>query len=314
MKIPIVVISDNKLAMETKNKETYYELNVLITSDFTQENIDKIKSIEEQYNNECSISFVNLDSRFENIKNETGHIANACAYKFCISESLPMYDKILYLDTDIIVFEDLGQLYNSEIGDNYFAGVFSICHYLYREGLAEELKIPNLLYYVNAGVLVFNLKKIREDNIIQKAVKLIGSYKDSVDQHIWNKICYPHIKLLPIKYNVTQTNDNEYDMIIAQCAHIRRELEESRSPVIYHYTGIRKPWNCLNIKYGILWLRNYNKTKYKDIAHKFVYDAFRSPQTFNLLERIFSVKNEYYLREKYKVITIMGITIKKRVY
>ena len=169
MKIPVVAISDNKLAfalatlfvnlMEVKDKETFYELNAVVSPDFSEDNIVKLKSIERQYK-DCSVRVVVMDHRFDNIKNQTGYIANACAYKMCLSEIFPEYHKVLYLDTDLLIFRDLCELYKTDMGENYIAGVFSLDHYLQRRELKELLQIPDLLTYVNAGMLLVTLALI----------------------------------------------------------------------------------------------------------------------------------------------------------
>lgn len=275
MNIPVVVISDNKLSfavgtlfvnlMETKSQDTFYELNVIFAPDVSDDNIARVKSIEQMYKGNCSINIIKMDSRFDNIKNETHYIANACAYKMCLAELFPQYDKVIYLDTDIIVFEDLQELYEYDVADNYIAGVFSEEHYYIRTDLPKLLQIPDLTGYVNAGILVFNLSKIRQDNIEPKLHALIGSFKDSVDQHIFNKVCYGKIMLLPKKWNVCQSSEPLLDSpaaLIAMTEKTRKEIFDN--PAIYHYTDPRKPWLFYNLKYSIIWQRYYKKSPFAD--------------------------------------------------
>ena len=320
MNIPIVVISDNNLAfsvgtlfvnlMETKKEDTFYELNLLVTPDFTEENLSRIKSIEDTYTNKCKINIIVMDDRFNDITNKTKHISNACAYKFCIPEKFPQYDKILYLDTDIIVFEDLEELYSVNPEDNYIAGVFSLHHYLRRRELIKLLEIPNLLKYVNAGVLIFNLDKIRKDNIVSEAVELIGKFDDSIDQHIWNKVCFPNIKLIEPKYNVTKTNDREYQKDeVGLLAFTPKELSQISSPVIYHYTGAFKPWNTLNVRYGIIWLRYYFMSPYghENYEHRLV--PQKPKQKFAFRHKLFALKTREICGKKFIILRIPRMKI-----
>lgn len=312
-KVPIVAISDNKLAfalatlfislLETKNNDTFYELNALVSPDFSQDNIDKIKSIEDTYKNQCSINIIVMDNRFDNIKNGTGRISNACAYKFSISEMFPHYDKVIYLDTDILVFEDLNEMYNIDIGDNYIGGVYSFRRWLINKSLIKRLDIPDLFQYVQAGVLIFNLSKIREDNIIPKCLKLIGSFFDSVDQHIFNKVCYGHIKLIPPKYNVCIGQDELFfnKSEIAFYAYRLKDIEEACSPVIYHYARPTKPWNTSKVKYSSVWYRYYSKSPYKDeklnfvVQHTYMKTIKRlAVEYYYKIQSIFSAKKEIF--------------------
>lgn len=271
--IPVVAISDNKLTftvgtlfvnlLDTKHKDTFYDFFAVMAPDVSRENINKIKQIEKTYKNDCSITIIKMDNRFDNISNNTGYIANACAYKMCLAEMLPKLDKVIYLDTDIIVFDDLSEFYNTDMKDAYIGGVHSISHYLYRRELIEKLKIPDLAYYINAGVMLMNLKQIRQDRIQTKLTELIGTYNDSVDQHIFNRVCYGHIKLLSPVYNVTRTVDlvcSETHQLIGVTPYEYKLIQER--PVIYHYTGREKPWKYFDLKYALIWLRYYKKSPF----------------------------------------------------
>ncbi len=273
--IPVVAISDNKLSfavgalfvnlLETKAKTTFYELVAVLSPDVTKANIDKIKHVQKLYPNDCSVKIVQMDSRFDKIPNKTGYIANACAYKMCLGEILPEYKKILYLDTDIIVFGDLSDFYDTDMEDAYIGGVNSVYHYLYRRELIEKLQIPDLSYYINAGVMVMNLDKIRKDKIQPKLTKLIGTYNDSVDQHIFNRVCYGHIKLVPQTYNTNKTHENIYESSLALiCMSMQELVDLKQNPMIYHYTGSQKPWRYFDLRYSAVWLRYYKKSPFGD--------------------------------------------------
>ena len=273
--IPVVAISDNKLSfavgalfvnlLETKAKTTFYELVAVLSPDVTKANIDKIKHVQKLYPNDCSVKIIQMDSRFDKIPNKTGYIANACAYKMCLGEILPEYKKILYLDTDIIVFGDLSEFYDTDMEDAYIGGVNSVYHYLYRRELLEKLMIPDLSYYINAGVMVMNLDKIRKDKIQPKLTKLIGTYNDSVDQHIFNRVCYGHIKLVPQTYNTNKTHENIYESSLALlCMSTQELIDLKQNPMIYHYTGPQKPWRYFDLRYSAVWLRYYKKSPFGD--------------------------------------------------
>ena len=323
--IPIVAISDAKQAfalatlfvnlMETKAKETVYELNALVAPDFTDEDVAKIKSLEHSYQ-DCKINIIKMDNRFDHIKNGIGYIANCRAYKMCMADMFPQYDKILYLDTDMLVFEDLSPLYNTDMSDNYIGGVFSIDHYLNRRELIEKLNIPDMTDYVNAGMLLMNLAEIRKNRIEEKLQALIGSYNDSVDQHIFNKVCYGHIKHLPFKYNVFKSSEWMYDNKEALVCMTGEELDEIiNSPAIYHYTGKEKPWNTLKIKYGVRWIWYYKKTAYKDL--KLILAEVKKIETttpqkvkMRLIDYVFSIKKYKKQGKSFKQLTILGLKLK----
>ena len=77
-----------------------------------------------------------------------------------------MPDKLLYLDVDILFIRDIRLLYDIDVEDYEYAAA--------RDHYGKYLINPN---YVNAGVLLFNMKKIRETGLLAKARELIKTKK-----------------------------------------------------------------------------------------------------------------------------------------
>ncbi len=77
-----------------------------------------------------------------------------------------MPDKLLYLDTDIMFNRDVHLLYDTDVSEYEYAAA--------RDHYGKYMISPN---YVNAGVLLFNLKKMKETGLLQKARELIKTKK-----------------------------------------------------------------------------------------------------------------------------------------
>ena len=77
-----------------------------------------------------------------------------------------MPDKILYLDADIMFNKDIRLLYDIDVNEFEYAAS--------RDHYGKFLINPN---YINAGVLLFNLKKMKETKILEKARNLIRTKK-----------------------------------------------------------------------------------------------------------------------------------------
>ena len=77
-----------------------------------------------------------------------------------------MPDKLLYLDIDMMAADDIAKLYNTNISDYEYAAV--------KEKYGCWLIRPD---YINAGMLLFNMKKIRETKLLEKARHLIKTKK-----------------------------------------------------------------------------------------------------------------------------------------
>ena len=73
-------------------------------------------------------------------------------------------DKLLYLDIDLLVNDDIRKLYDIDITDYEYAAA--------RDHYGKKLIRSD---YINAGVLLFNMKKIKETGLLQKARDMINA-------------------------------------------------------------------------------------------------------------------------------------------
>jgi len=160
-------------------------------------------------------------------------------------EGLP--DKLLYIDTDIVAFDDISKLYDQDIEGYLLAGV--------KDYYGRVFINPN---YINAGVLLFNLKAMNEANIFKKCRALLWmkNYKFS-DQTVINKTCRGGIKYLPYIYN---------DQKILHKNTVIRHFAKTIIWMPYFHTRNIKPWQERKLhKYGIRYvddiLAEYNKIK-----------------------------------------------------
>lgn len=103
-------------------------------------------------------------------------------------ENMP--DKLLYLDIDVMFNRDITLLYDIDVSDYEYAAA--------RDHYGKYLLNPN---YINAGVLLFNMKRMRETGLLEKARELIKAKKmlfadqDAIYRSTTAK------KMLPQKFN-----------------------------------------------------------------------------------------------------------------
>ena len=99
-------------------------------------------------------------------------------------------DRILSLDVDTIVVEDITDIWDLPIDDYYFAAV----------GEPHRIKTDGY-FYTNVGVTLFNLKKLR-DGKADEVIEAINTVKRPyVDQDLMNELCKDHIYSMPPEYN-----------------------------------------------------------------------------------------------------------------
>lgn len=184
------------------------------------------------------MTFKNLALEFVHVAPDTmaslkltiPYISSETYYRYLIADMLPGTDKILYIDADTVVNGDIGPVYDMEIGENYMAGVPDL--FISDIKYKPEIKFDNNELYVNAGVLLMNLEKIRDDNLGGRLFDTTAALGDKIkfqDQDIINIVCRGKICEIDSIYNYTSHN-------------IRREKEKFRRAVIIHYTGENKPW------------------------------------------------------------------------
>lgn len=268
-KIPVCLASDNKLFFavatvlvsmaENAKKDTFYEVYILISSDVTEDNKRKIKLLEKKYNN-LSINYIDMGDTFVNIKKTHDYVNYVSAYKMKIPSVTKQYDKVLYIDSDVIVRSDLKELYDTEMENNYIVGVPTILNQIVCRKTIKQVINVDMDYYINAGVLLLNNKLILEDKIDKKCISMLGTFKESVDQHIFNYVCYGRIGFLPLKYNVFLSDYNLYEQIGNVFTSIDDAVSAKRNPVIMHFTAKTKPWDYYNLPFSHEWFRYYSKT------------------------------------------------------
>lgn len=280
-KIPVVLACDGKVAFsvatvlvsmaENAHETTFYEIYILYAKDVEEESRQKIKALENRYG--ClAINFINMGTTFANIKKTHEYVNYVSAYKMKIPSLTKQYSKILYLDCDVIVRDDLSELYATDIGDNYILGVPAIFNQIVcREAIKNIIKV-DMDYYVNAGVLLFNNDLILKDKIDDKCISMLGSFEGSVDQHIFNHVCYGRIGFLPLKYNVFLSDYDLYEKYGNIFASQREALEAKANPVIMHFTMKTKPWDYYNLPFAHEWFCYYRKTGFPDRVRKKVPD------------------------------------------
>ena len=108
-----------------------------------------------------------------------------------LCKEFPELDRILSLDVDTIVIEDIGDIWNLELGDEYYFSAVPEPHRIKEEGYL----------YTNVGVTLFNLKKLR-DGKADEVIKAINTTEATyVEQDIMNALCHENILPMPAEYN-----------------------------------------------------------------------------------------------------------------
>ena len=236
-------------AIKNKNKDSKYHFYIIGIG----LNNNEVKNLIKQSTDDAKITVIQEKNiyRFYQAKNKINpHVPNCDFLKFNLPQIFPKFDKILYLDGDIIVQSDLSELYNTNI-ENEYAGCVQE-NFIYGP-LEAELQIPK---YFNNGVMLLNLKNMRRDDISNKMLKyrIFHCPKRFVTQDTFNVVLQPKLKFLDEKYNIITL-----DIDTSKYSDVNQYL---KSGVIIHYAGKDKPWNS-EVLYGSEWHKYKNEFQSK---------------------------------------------------
>lgn len=266
--IPIILSADDNYApfmyttmysiLSSAHQNTFYDFYLMVPEVFSPKNRTHIENLKKQFN--CDIHFLNMKDAFSDLAMHITHITSPTYYRLLAGDLLPQeYNKCIYLDVDTCVCKDLSPLFNTEMGNNYIAGVKAPAYIIKSEYHENRLKIPDATGYINAGVLLMNLRKIREDGLTKRFVDLSKQNYQSQDQDVINVACYGKILTLPLKYNVM----TKYPAFFDHNHKTYKKLEDIygadeinsaiKNPVIIHYADKLKPWDDPTIKMADIW-------------------------------------------------------------
>lgn len=263
--IPVVYASDENFLKQTyvsiysvlvNRKENYFiKFFILVPQECLQIEYDANWNYE-QY----SIEYIHISEEyFKNVNMMIQHITKPTYYRLLIPNILPMYERCIYLDGDTICCKDICELYKRNLGDNFLAASMGAMLSFDEEYLKRVLDVENAQYYINAGVLVMNLKQMRQKKMVEKFIEYSDKEYPGQDQDVLNKCCYGRIQLLPLKYNVYANVFVEpKEMLVNRFT--LSEIEEAVTDfVIIHYPReYSKPWKNLKCVKGDVWW-NYAK-------------------------------------------------------
>ncbi len=187
--------------------------------------LDRIVKTKNQENRVIKVDVTDLyEKEFGNCKNENAYCTPYTLLRLLADLVPEMPDKVLYLDIDMMAGDDISKLYNIDIKDYEYAAV--------KEKYGSVFIWPD---YINAGMLLLNMEKIKETGLLEKARELIKNKKLLfADQ---SAIYYSTTKklLLPRIYN-EQSKFNKKDTVI--CHFCKRLLWKP-----YPHTENYKQWH-----------------------------------------------------------------------
>lgn len=242
-------------AVKNSSKDRRYHA-IVLHEGVSDENQARLKSLS---SDNFKIDVIPMENNFEALDDRMSnrlrcdYFTLTIYFRLFIPAMFPQYDKAIYVDGDVVVADDIAKLFDIDIGDNFI-------------GACNDLSIadvpPLVSYtvnavgvkaheYINSGVLLMNLKKLREAKFEEHFLNLLNTYHfDSIapDQDYINAILNGKIYYLDKAFDAMPNN-------------ARPECE---NPVIIHYNLFEKPWCYDGIQYETVFWNYAEKSGFID--------------------------------------------------
>lgn len=230
-----------KSAIDNSKLENNYRAIVMFDS-LSQDNRERLGGLA---TDNFKIDFVEMNEGLETITDRLSnrirseYFTLTIYFRLFIASMFPEYDKAIYIDSDIILEEDIAELFSIDIGDNFIGA----CRDASIDGIepfqsyVEQVVGVDRNDYVNSGVLLMNLKKLRDADFDKHFLFLLNTYHfDSVapDQDYLNAICKGSIYYLSPKWNAMPNEQ-------------KPKIEGAK---LIHYNLFSKPWCYDGLQYG----------------------------------------------------------------
>lgn len=237
---PFLAVALNS-AIKNSSPDRCYKA-IVLHQGLNETNTQKLKALEtDNFKIELTPMKANFDTLDDRMSNRLrcDYFTLTIYFRLFIPAMFPQYDKGIYIDSDVVLTDDIAKLYDTDMGDNFIGACndLSIADIPPLVAYTENAIGVKKQEYVNSGVLLMNLKKMREHDLEGHFLNLLNTYHfDSIapDQDYLNAMCNGKIYYL----------DESWD---AMPNDAKPPLEKTH---LIHYNLFSKPWCYDGIQYG----------------------------------------------------------------
>lgn len=243
-------------------------IHILHDDTLTSANKSNLQTVVDSHSQE--INFVDVTEPIKNINIDidriTQNFTRGSIFRLLIPNIINV-SKVIYLDCDIVVNLDINELWKMDISDKSIAGVLDM------SSMNKCIKTANgtqiLGNYINSGVLLMNLERIRETHyLIEEAISFFKNTKSELpDQDFLNMIFKDDILYLDNKFNYEPKESNSLTDLHGY---------------IWHFVGFAKPWNMFTgAEADYLYWDYLSHTPWRDELIKSMMKAAQNQQLYH---------------------------------
>lgn len=233
--VPYLMVTLKSIVQHSK-KTNKYEIYI-IHSGLSLQSKKLIRNIVRN-KKEFTIFFVNVSLKLQQLAiklDVRDYYTSSTYYRIFLPELFPLIKKAIYIDSDIVLRNDIANLFNIDLEKNLLGAIPDASVQLFPEFaqyVETVIRMPHEEYF-NAGVLVMDFERLRKFKLERKAIDLLShvTFKVAQDQDILNFLTKGKVKLLDKRWNVMPLG------------------EKIENPYLVHYNLIFKPWKHKEIMY-----------------------------------------------------------------
>lgn len=324
--IPIVIAVNEKYVpygsvllssvLEYMKSDNFYDI-IVLSHDMKELEKQKLKKMTADLSN-VSLRVADPEYLLEQYRLPVkAHFSVETYYRLVLPWFLSDYDKVLYLDVDMVAEADVAELYFTQLDECLIGAVYDIdTAGLYngfmpgkKKYMDEEIGLCHPFDYFQAGVLLMNLSRFRETFSMKKILEMaVEKDWQLLDQDILNKLCEGKVKYLDMSWNVVFDYGNiRIDKIfrLAPQWQYRMYMEARKHPKIIHFAGPEKPWHYPDCDYSeVFWKYAQKSPFYEYILYKMLSDEKKKKPT---QDRMFEKKSNSPVYKTVRCLKLYGL-------
>ncbi len=272
---PYLAVTLNSV-IQNSSKERFYDL-IVLTNNIDDENIRKIQTLKEDYPN-ISVRFVYLSEVMKKLEIKISNNYNEVTYyRLLIPGMMKSYEKIVYIDSDVAMEDDVAKLWDTDMRGYLLAGTNDILVSAWQNydsgarAYFRHLGLDEVGKYIQAGVIVWNIEEMNRQYRQEEPVhESITTKYVFADQDILNIFCKNRIKYIDQAWDVL----NFTNSTLCFCKKYLPRFMERASGLSYekpraiHYCEGSFPVNKPERMFSQMYWKYAYKTPFMDILLK----------------------------------------------
>lgn len=275
--INIVLSSDNNYAQHvavvaasilcnTKEKVAIH----LLSDGISKDRLDLIDETIRNLGSTLKVYDLSNYKCFDNLFT-SGHISKAAYFRLDIANILPKeVKKVIYIDVDLLVLQDICGLWQFEMQGKPMAAVPDYGIMASKRLMKQKqdvIGLPKDSMYFNSGVAIMDLEQWRQHNYAKQVIELaaVGNLPHH-DQDALNKVFLGNWTALPMKWNVIPPVFNLFSKILFNSDLCKNAIAARKDKAILHFAGRYKPWEFeLHKGFNDAYYYYLQKTKFANV-------------------------------------------------